>query len=76
MMIFVDKFGHMISDVGVDELHSFALKIGLKREWLQDHPRHPHYDLTTTRMIKRAVENGAHLKSPLELARKIWMKKG
>lgn len=27
------------------ELHAEAQRIGLKREWFQDHPRHPHYDV-------------------------------
>jgi hypothetical protein len=28
----------------LEELHAFALRLGLRREWFQDH-RHPHYDL-------------------------------
>lgn len=56
-MIYVDNTGHMIGD-SLDELHKFAKKIGLKSEWFQDH-RIPHYDLTTKRMIFRALFNGA-----------------
>jgi hypothetical protein len=33
----------------VDELHAFALRIGLKRSWFQAHPLHPHYDMTPAR---------------------------
>ncbi len=36
----------------LEELHSFASKLGLKRSWFQDHPRWPHYDLTKS---KRAL---------------------
>jgi hypothetical protein len=35
---------HLISDYSVDELHRFAVSIGLKRKWFQDH-RIPHYDI-------------------------------
>lgn len=48
---------HLIADTE-EELHSFALKIGLKREWFQNHSRLPHYDLTANRR-KIAVEHGA-----------------
>lgn len=34
-----------LSDEGLEELHALAEKIGLRRAWFQDHPRHPHYDL-------------------------------
>lgn len=42
------------------ELHDFALHIGLKREWFQDHSVMPHYDLTAAKKMhairKRAIE--------------------
>jgi len=41
---------HLVSDFCLEELHFFAQQIGLKREWFQDHPRHPHYDLTSKQM--------------------------
>ena len=41
---------HMASDnlteEGLEELHQMAVRIGLKRAWFQNHPRHPHYDLS------------------------------
>jgi len=34
-----------LTDAGLEELHAMAELLGLKREWFQNHPRHPHYDL-------------------------------
>jgi hypothetical protein len=37
---------HMMTDSDdLSELHAMAAAIGLKREWFQDKPRFPHYDL-------------------------------
>jgi hypothetical protein len=36
---------HLFCDGDLRELHRFALRIGLKRAWFQDHS-FPHYDLT------------------------------
>ncbi len=47
---------HLMADT-LTELHAFARRIGLKREWFQDH-RHPHYDLFGV-MAQRAVDAGA-----------------
>ena len=50
------------------ELHQVAASVGLKPEWFQAHPRHPHYDVwgapakrlrvncTPREMIRRASE--------------------
>ncbi len=40
---------HLTTDGSLDDLHAFAGKLGMKRVWFQDHPRHPHYDLTPRR---------------------------
>lgn len=56
-MILTDGI-HLISDSSIGELHEFARRIGLKREWFQEH-FHPHYDLTTKRMSEKAVKAGA-----------------
>jgi len=64
-MIYTDGT-HLIGTT-LGELHSFAQRIGLKREWFQDHPRHPHYDLTSKRMTEAALLNGARLVSSRSL---------
>jgi len=46
---------HLASDESLDELHAFAKSVGLKREWFQDHPRHPHYDVWGTPARSLAV---------------------
>ena len=60
---FKDGSCHLFADT-VAELHEFAGKLGLKREWFQDDPGLPHYDLTAARRVA-AVKAGAQ-----ELTRK------
>ncbi|HDS1555244.1 DUF4031 domain-containing protein [Stenotrophomonas pavanii] len=36
---------HMAAD-SLEELHSFARRLGLKRSWFQENCRYPHYDIT------------------------------
>lgn len=47
---------HLVADT-IDELHSFAACIGLKRDWFQNKTI-PHYDLTRNKR-KLAVKYGA-----------------
>lgn len=42
----------------LDELHAFAADLGLRREWFQDHPLLPHYDLTIAKR-RAALDAGA-----------------
>jgi hypothetical protein len=59
---------HLTADT-LEELHEFAISIGLSRSWFQDHRRHPHYDLTNGRRLK-AVRLGAIEVSSREQAEK------
>lgn len=42
----------------VEALHRMARRIGMRREWFQNHPRFPHYDLTPGRR-QVALQAGA-----------------
>jgi hypothetical protein len=70
-MVFLDKVGHLISDRSLEELHLFANQIGLKREWFQDKPGQPHYDLTTPRMRLKAEMAGAVITDPRTIVRML-----
>ena len=48
---------HMVAE-SVEELHSFAAKLGLKREWFQHRTLYPHYDLTES-VRRKAIALGA-----------------
>ena len=77
-MILVDYIGHMISTKDEEELHKFADELGLKRGWFQSEGlgiKHPHYDLTSSRMIEKALRLGAEQVSPGELVRRAWWSK-
>lgn len=44
------KSSHLLTDeVDLTELHRVAQAGGMKRSWFQDHPDHPHYDITDSR---------------------------
>lgn len=60
---------HLTTDGPLDELHAFAARIGMKREWFQDHRLMPHYDLTPTRR-ERALAAGASFVPAREQARR------
>lgn len=48
---------HMFAD-NLEELHEFAQRIGMRREWFQNNKKLPHYDLNERRRAV-AVLNGA-----------------
>ena len=61
---------HMMTDSDdIEELHRFAKKIGMKREWFQDHESSPHYDLVPT-MRKLACQHGAEQVTAFEMAKR------
>ena len=43
----------------IELLHQFAQSIGLKREWFQDKPKRPHYDIRSKIIRRKAVAKGA-----------------
>jgi len=59
---------HLIADT-LDELHRFAVSIGLKREWFQNHSI-PHYDLTESKRVL-AINGGALPLEPKEFCDKM-----
>ena len=65
MTVYTDGV-HLMADEEA-ELHTFAKSLGLKLEWFQTHPRHPHYDLTTGGMKRKAVAFGAKVVASRDL---------
>lgn len=59
-MIYVDELKkykgsywcHMMTNDDIEMLHKFAKRLGLSKRWFQNHPYHPHYDLSSS---KRAL---------------------
>lgn len=76
-MILIDKSGHMVSTDDVEELHRFAEWLGMRRGWFQSSVdfKHPHYDLTTKRMINKAISMGAKEVSGRELIERAFWRK-
>lgn len=54
---------HLVSDVGLDELHAFAQSIGASLKGFHDKPGQPHYDLIEP-YITRALDRGVQVVSP------------
>lgn len=50
------KMYHMASE-NLEELNKMAVKLGL-RKWFQDHPTHPHYDISKGKKAE-AIKLGA-----------------
>lgn len=59
------KTCHLVADT-LDELHAFADKIGLKREWCQYSVNLPHYDISQSKR-REALRNGAKEISNIQL---------
>jgi hypothetical protein len=66
MAVYVDEEGirwrgrewcHLVAD-SLDELHSFADRLGLQRRWFQSKTLYPHYDVTKSVRV-RALALGA-----------------
>ena len=54
------KSCHLFTTGDIDNLHSFAKSIGLKRKWFQNDSRLHHYDLSENKQ-RLAIEMGAQL---------------
>lgn len=63
------QFCHLWAD-SVEELHEFAARIGMRREWFQPHRLLPHYDLTATRR-REAIRQGAQPTSVADHLRRL-----
>lgn len=57
---YTSRWSHLFCDGDLDELHLFAVLLGLKYSWFQGPPKHkfPHYDVTATKRVK-AIRLGA-----------------
>lgn len=62
------KWSHVWSD-NIEELHLFARKLRLKKEWFQNRRNFPHYDVTEYKYTD-AIQHGAILTDL-----KKWVKK-
>lgn len=51
------EWSHLVAD-SLDELHTFADKLGLRRSWFQSKTHYPHYDVTKS-VRTRALAMGA-----------------
>jgi hypothetical protein len=71
------RFGNQWSHLMVDrddpleELHRFALAIGLKRSWFQEHVTVPHYDVTAS-MRAKAIAAGAEELTDMQQVRRCY----
>ena len=61
------KYAHMVATT-YDELHEFALKIGVKHHFFHKTADLPHYDITEEQ-AQLAIENGATLVNTRDLIR-------
>ncbi len=64
---FGHRWCHLWSD-DLDALHAMAAALGIRREWFQDRPGFPHYDLPPFRR-ERALALGA-----VEHSLKAWLR--
>lgn len=59
------RYAHMTADT-LEELHSFAAQIGIKRHWFHRGSLYPHYDINEDQRTV-AIANGAKAISSREL---------
>lgn len=54
---FMMKLSHMMAD-DIEELHAFAISIGVKLDWFQRDAKRPHYDISKA-FKQKAIARGA-----------------
>lgn len=64
--------GVHLASRNLDLLHSTAEDIGHKREWFQNHPKHPHYDVLTPTRVNKLLALGAVFVGSKELFREVY----
>lgn len=69
-MIYIDDKGHVISGLSEDELHSFAFKIGLKREQFV-RGRLPHYNCRSSEQAGYVMSMGAQFITTRDIIKKL-----
>lgn len=62
---------HMAVDGDIEHLHAFAHKLGLKREWFQDKPKAPHYDLVPSKRAESIKLGAVPVESSI-LVERCW----
>lgn len=73
-MILTDGI-HLVSTESARELHQFAKALGITRWYFHRHPRHPHYDLMSPVVARRAIEAGAEQVSGKQIVLRAWWSK-
>lgn len=67
---------HMTAD-SLEELHTFAATIGVKRCWFHRGSRYPHYDVNADKRLE-AIASGAvelEAKQVVEIAKKLYVRR-
>jgi uncharacterized protein DUF4031 len=67
-----DRWSHLVAD-SEEELHAFAARLGMRREWFQHkqrRPHHAHYDVPE-RARREVLDKGAVAVSWRELGRML-----
>lgn len=53
MIFYCDDARHLICvPYTVENLHTMAAQLGIKRCWFHPHPQHPHYDIPKRRIVE------------------------
>ena len=66
------RWAHMVSDTSLEELHTFAVSLGIPRKGFHDppHKNQPHYDIPLE-LYEQALEAGAQIVTGRELVTRM-----